>query len=91
MIRGFYRLYANCSPEFLHSSFRLPNCLHELYHNHHGDIVCLQEVSEQWFLSGIKPLLQAKGYWCFHKTKVNLTNTILLDNAFHLTLNLNMC
>lgn len=61
-------LYRHCHPAVLPWSHRLPNLLAEIQRLD-ADILCLQEVQEDHYLSQIKPALQTLGYQCAYKKR----------------------
>uniref|UniRef100_A0AAV2KDP3 Endonuclease/exonuclease/phosphatase domain-containing protein n=1 Tax=Knipowitschia caucasica TaxID=637954 RepID=A0AAV2KDP3_KNICA len=61
-------LYKHCPPEVLSWNYRLRGLLTEL-RLHDADILCLQEVQEDHFVTQIRPALDTLGYKCVYKCR----------------------
>ncbi|KAL2102321.1 hypothetical protein ACEWY4_001489 [Coilia grayii] len=68
LLRENYYLYKHCSLPILDWNYRYTNIMKEI-EEHNADILCLQEVQEDHYVSQIKPSLEALGYHCEYKKR----------------------
>ncbi|XP_063074176.1 protein angel homolog 2 [Engraulis encrasicolus] len=61
-------LYRHCSVPVLDWKYRYANIMKEI-EEHNADILCLQEVQEDHYVSQMKPSLEALGYQCEYKKR----------------------